>query len=59
MKHSGYVIYPEGSTRHMLRNARKEAARQSQTDRNQYWARIESIDTEKTIARYHKGKVAQ
>ena len=59
MKHSGYVIYPEGSTRAMLRNARKEAARQSETDRNQYWARIELIDSQKTVARYHKGKVAQ
>jgi hypothetical protein len=52
---NGYVVYPTGRSAMTLKVARKIAKEDSLRHGNDYQARIEQRDTEKTIARYQAG----
>ena len=54
---NGFVIYPGGTPKYRLRDARKEAVEQSKQAVNGFEARIERVYSAVVVERYRNGRL--
>ncbi len=52
---NGYVVYPGGHGHSTLGAANRDAKRESK-EGSSYYARVENVDTQKTVATWRNGK---